>query len=58
MHSIKNISKSSVADPWHFGVDPDPDPRIHTSDWWIRILDPDPTILVIDLQDASKKLIF
>ncbi len=25
---------------------------------WIRILDPDPSILVIDLQDASKKLIF
>jgi hypothetical protein len=23
---------SSVADPWHFGVDPDPDPRIHASD--------------------------
>ncbi len=26
----------SVADPWHFGVDPDP--RIHASDQWIRIL--------------------
>ncbi len=22
----------SVADPSHFGVDPDPDPRIHASD--------------------------
>jgi hypothetical protein len=22
----------SVADPWHFGADPDPDPRIHASD--------------------------
>jgi hypothetical protein len=22
----------SVADPWHFGVDPDPDPRIHAFD--------------------------
>ncbi len=22
----------SVADPLHFGVDPDPDPRIHASD--------------------------
>jgi len=22
----------SVPDPWHFGVDPDPDPRIHASD--------------------------
>jgi hypothetical protein len=30
---------TSVADPWHFGVDPDPDPdpRIHASDKWIRI---------------------
>jgi hypothetical protein len=23
---------SSVADPWYFGVDPEPDPRIHASD--------------------------
>ncbi len=23
--------RQSVADPWHFGVDPDPDPRINTS---------------------------
>jgi hypothetical protein len=36
----------------------DPDPRIHASDQWIRILDPDPAIFVIILQDASKKLIF
>jgi hypothetical protein len=38
----------------------DPDPRIHASDKWIRIRtrDPDPDIFVIDLQDASKKLIF
>jgi hypothetical protein len=30
---------SSVADPLHFGVDPDPDPdpRIHASNKWIRI---------------------
>ncbi len=28
---------SSGADPWHFDVDPDLDPRIHASDW-IRIL--------------------
>ncbi len=28
--------KTSVPDPWHFVVDPDP--RIHASDWWIRIL--------------------
>ncbi len=24
--------------PWHFGVDPDPDQRIHAFDKWIRIL--------------------
>ncbi len=30
--STAMIESSSVADPWHFGVDPDPDPRIHTSD--------------------------
>jgi hypothetical protein len=29
----------NVADPWHFGVYPDPDldPRVHASDLWIRI---------------------
>jgi hypothetical protein len=34
--------------------------RIHDILVWIRIriLDPDPAIFVIDLQDASKKLIF
>jgi hypothetical protein len=26
---------TSVGDPWHFGADPDP--RIRTSDFWIRI---------------------
>jgi hypothetical protein len=42
----------------------DSDPRIHASDSWIRIrirfqiLDPDPAIFLIDLQDASKKQIF
>ncbi len=37
-------------------MDPDPDPRIHAIDYWIRIrlLDPDPAIFVIDLQDAKK----
>ncbi len=44
--------KTSVADPWHFGVDPDP--GIHC----IWLMDPDPAIFVIDLQNASKKLIF
>jgi hypothetical protein len=32
----------------------DPDPRIHASDKWIRILDANPAIFVIELQDASK----
>jgi hypothetical protein len=45
-----NVVLISVADPWHFGVDPYPD------------LDPDedadPAIFIIDLQDANKKLIF
>ncbi len=27
-----DIFNISVGDPWHFGVDPDPDPRIRTSD--------------------------
>jgi hypothetical protein len=43
-------------------VDPDPDPRIHASDYWIQIRfwipDPDPAIFVIDLQDVSQKQIF
>jgi hypothetical protein len=39
-------------------VDSDPDPRIHASDEWIRILDLDPAIFVIDLQDAIKKTNF
>ncbi len=29
---IKYTIYISVPDPWHFGVDPDPDPRIHASD--------------------------
>ena len=28
---------SSVADPSHFDVDPDPDPGIHIWEQWIRI---------------------
>jgi hypothetical protein len=41
-----------------------PVPLIHASDYWIqirirfRILDPDPSIFIIDLQDASKKTNF
>ncbi len=31
--SSENITvRNSVPDPWHFVVDPDPDPRIHSSD--------------------------
>ncbi len=48
-NGTKKINENgSVPDPWHFGVDPDPDPGP----------DPDPAIFIIDLQDASKKLIF
>jgi hypothetical protein len=38
-------------------VDAGPDPQIHADDKWIRImiLDADPAIFVIDLQDANKK---
>ncbi len=28
---------TSVPDPWHFGTDPDADPRIRTSDLRIRL---------------------
>ncbi len=31
-HLIFKIFSSLYADPWHFGVDPDPDPRIKASD--------------------------
>ncbi len=40
-HPFFMLLFSSVGDPWHFGVDPDPDP----------------SIFIIDLQDANKKLI-
>ncbi len=50
MSKRKNIHiqyvRCSVPDPWHFGVDPDPDS------------DQDPAIFVIDLKDGNKKLIF
>ncbi len=44
----------SVADPWHFGVDPDPDldPRIQCLG--LMDPDPDPIIFVIDPQDETK----
>jgi hypothetical protein len=51
---LQVLPETSVADSLCFGVDPDPDPRIHATDYWIRILDPDPAIFVIDLQDANK----
>jgi hypothetical protein len=33
-------------------------PLTNGSGSWIRVLDPDPALFVIDLQDVSKKLIF
>ncbi len=35
---------TSVADPWHFGVDPDPDPPIRIRDPSLWLLDPDPDL--------------
>ena len=50
---------SSVADPWHFGVDPES--RSGSADPCLWLMDPDadldPSIFIIDLQDANKKLI-
>jgi hypothetical protein len=46
----------SVADPWHSGLDPDPDPRIHASDYMDLDADLDPVVFIIDLQDANNKL--
>ncbi len=53
---IERVLKGSVAYPWHFGVDPDP--RIHAL--WLKDPDPDsdPTVFIIDLQDANKKQFF
>ncbi len=31
LHSADQVLKINVVDPWNFGVDPDPDPRIQTS---------------------------
>jgi kynureninase len=31
-HTLEFNCLFSAADPWHFGVDPDPDSRIHASD--------------------------
>jgi hypothetical protein len=48
---------SRVADPRHFDVDPDAEPRIRASDKMDPDSDPDPVFFVTDLQDANKKLI-
>ncbi len=44
---------SSVADPRHFGADPDL--RIHANWLMDPEPDPEPAIFIIDLQDANKK---
>jgi hypothetical protein len=48
------ILSSSVADPWHFSVDLDPD-----ADPCLLLMDPDqdPSIFIINLQDPTKKII-
>jgi hypothetical protein len=47
----KGYTKTSVADPRHFG--PDPDSRIHTSNYGSG-----PAIFVNDLQDANINYFF
>jgi hypothetical protein len=51
---------TSVADPWHFDVDPDPD--LDTPDPCLWLMDPDadpdPAVFVLNLQDDNKKQIF
>ncbi len=54
-HHSSQVS-ARVADPCHFSVDPDPDSDPRSNASWL--LDPDPAIFVIDLQDTNKKLIF
>jgi hypothetical protein len=44
------IHSSGVVDPWHFGMDPDPEPRIRTT--YIRIL-----LFVIGWQDDNKQYV-
>ncbi len=45
--------KTSVADPWNFGTDPDADPYL----WLMNPdADPDPAILVSDLSDVTKQI--
>ena len=46
------LTFSSVADPSHFDVDPDPDPRIHLS----VIVDPDPRIHIWKKVDPDPDL--
>ena len=47
----RRFFKTSVSDPCHFGAYPYP--RIHAS-----VMDPDPVVFAIGLQDSNKKLIF
>ncbi len=50
-----SIVWSSVADPGHFGADPDPRIQIRGSMLWL--MDQDAAFFVIDLTDAKKKQI-
>jgi hypothetical protein len=58
MDILYDKGPASVPDPWYFSADPDP--WTHAFDLWIRIqiLDPDPAVFFINLQNANKKLIF
>jgi hypothetical protein len=46
------LTSGSVADPWHFGG------GSGSADPGLGLMDPDPAIFVIDLQDASKNKFF
>jgi hypothetical protein len=51
---MKHLPQSpftSVADPWHFDVDPDP------RSGCMPLTDPDLAIFIIALEDANKKVI-
>ncbi len=54
----QHTHRQYVADPWHFGVDPDPDLDPFVDPCLLLMdPDPDPAIFVIDLQSANKKVI-
>jgi len=53
---LRTVTCLSYKNVFFWGLDPDPDPRIHVSNQWIRIqiLMRDPANVVIDCQDAGE----